>query len=332
MKTLKLFSTAILLFTLLQTSTDAFSQRLATVKSFGYQLQDLNVAELAASSFDLLVIDYSLDGSEQNALKQSEVQQIISGKINRKVISYFSIGEAEDYRYYFKKSWVRANARKACKVAFTKKAPSWLDQPNRSFCGNYKTRFWERGWQKILFGQKSGAAKGYLDRIIDAGFQGVYLDIIDGYEYWLDKKRGTQLRKSAAKDMALLVERISKYAREQRGKKDFIVIPQNGAGILDELSESWKERYLQAIDGIGAEDTFYFGDLDEDNPLDIQTSTIENLKAFIQAGKIVVAIDYLRDATKIADFQRRACAAGFIPQVGLRTLDLISFESLNGCG
>jgi cysteinyl-tRNA synthetase len=35
-------------------------------------------------------------------------------------------------------------------------------------------------WQDIIFGD----ADGYLDRIMNAGFDGVYLDIIDAFEYF----------------------------------------------------------------------------------------------------------------------------------------------------
>jgi len=319
-------------FTLVLVSQNILAQELLSMKTFGYQLQNLNVSELVSSPYDLLILDYSFDGSDESALKKEQVEEIIAGKNNRLVVSYFSIGEAEDYRYYFKSSWVKLKKKATCKVGLTKSAPSWLDGPNRSFCGNYKTRYWERAWKRILFGTQNGENKSYLDRIIDAGFQGVYLDIIDGYEYWLYDKKGDKRRKTAAKDMALLVEQISKYAREVRGKPNFIVIPQNGAGILGELSDGLKKRYLNAIDGIGAEDTFYFGSLDENNPLKPQNSTIKNLQNFRDAGKAVLSIDYLTDADKVSDFRLRACNQGFIPQVGLRLLDSVATQTLLGCG
>ncbi len=47
---------------------------------------------------------------------------------------------------------------------------------------NYKVRYWEDGWQDIIFGNDNS----YLKKILDAGFDGVYLDIIDGFEYFED--------------------------------------------------------------------------------------------------------------------------------------------------
>ena len=40
---------------------------LASVKTWGYQLQRVNTKAVAASDFDLMVIDYSKDGSDEQA-------------------------------------------------------------------------------------------------------------------------------------------------------------------------------------------------------------------------------------------------------------------------
>ena len=37
-----------------------------------------------------------------------------------------------------------------------------------------------RNWQAVIFGDNDA----YLNRILAAGFDGVYLDIIDAYEYF----------------------------------------------------------------------------------------------------------------------------------------------------
>ena len=57
----------------------------------------------------------------------SEIAQI-KNKANggkRLVLAYMSIGEAEDYRYYWQKDWERNK-------------PSWLDAENPDWPGNYK--------------------------------------------------------------------------------------------------------------------------------------------------------------------------------------------------
>ncbi len=78
-----------------------------------------------------------------------------------------SIGEAEDYRYYWQTSW-----------STTK--PAWLDAENPEWKGNYKVKYWYSDWQKLIYGNDSS----YTKKILNAGFDGVYLDIIDAFEYY----------------------------------------------------------------------------------------------------------------------------------------------------
>jgi cysteinyl-tRNA synthetase len=58
--------------------------------------------------------------------------------------------------------------------------PSWLAEENSSWSGNYKVRYWIKEWQDIIFGNDGS----YTKKILDADFSGVYLDIIDAFEYF----------------------------------------------------------------------------------------------------------------------------------------------------
>lgn len=78
-----------------------------------------------------------------------------------------SIGEAEDYRFYWKNEW-KTNP------------PVWLGEENPDWEGNYKVWYWEKEWQNIIISDPDS----YLQRILNAGFDGVYLDIIDAFEYF----------------------------------------------------------------------------------------------------------------------------------------------------
>ena len=74
------------------------------MQSWAYQLQGddgepLDLAALAASSFELFVIDYSRDGSDEGAFTAADLAPLQAG--GRTVLAYFSIGEAESYRYYW---------------------------------------------------------------------------------------------------------------------------------------------------------------------------------------------------------------------------------------
>ena len=83
------------------------------------------------------------------------------------MISYMSIGESEDYRYYWQANW-------------STNKPEWLDAENPDWPGNFKVKYWNPEWQSIIYGNDGS----YLKKILDAGFDGVYLDIIDAFEFY----------------------------------------------------------------------------------------------------------------------------------------------------
>ena len=124
------------------------------------------ISAVSQTSFDVVILDlfYNEQQFSQDDLDQLRQK---SGGGERLLICYMSIGEAEDYRYYWDPAW---NTQK----------PSWLGEENPNWPGNYKVEYWNPEWQAIIFGNDDS----YLQRIIGAGFDGVYLDIIDAFEYY----------------------------------------------------------------------------------------------------------------------------------------------------
>jgi len=125
------------------------------------------IDSISTSDYDLLIIDPFF--SRKDILSDSEIT-LLKKRSNggkRLVVAYISIGEAENYRYYWKKEWEIY-------------PPDWLAEENTDWKGNFKVRYWETDWQIIIF----GIPGAYLDRIIEAGFDGVYLDGIDSFEYF----------------------------------------------------------------------------------------------------------------------------------------------------
>lgn len=146
---------------------------LAEAKNFLYLLDPSGFDEkadyleaLKATDYDVLIIDAFFDPEMLSKEEVSSLKVKNNGG-GRLVISYMSIGEAENYRYYWQDDW---------KVG----SPDFLDKENKEWEGNYKTRYWEPEWQKIIYGQGTS----YLDRLLDIGFDGVYLDIIEAFEYF----------------------------------------------------------------------------------------------------------------------------------------------------
>ena len=124
------------------------------------------LSALEDTNFDLFVMDLFYNDAALTAQETARLHTKANGG-HRLLVAYMSIGEAESYRYYWQSAWQTGN-------------PAWLDAENPDWEGNYKVRYWEPEWQAVIF----GGASAYLDRIIAAGFDGVYLDIIDAYEYF----------------------------------------------------------------------------------------------------------------------------------------------------
>ncbi len=298
-------------------AVNAFSTATPQGSSWLYQLQTADPDQIAAADYDIIVIDYSRDGTEDQKYTTLETDLMRSRGTTRDIIAYMSIGEAEDYRYYFEPSWIAALGNQP-----GDDAPCWLGRTNPDWKGNYKVQYWSESWQITIL--------DYLDRIIDAGFDGVYLDIIDGYEYWADSDN--QEGFSIGEDLAVsrmidLVKRIAYHARVTKGKPDFLVIPQNGEGILEYDTGD----YLKTISGIGIEDLFY----DETNPVDPEETLnrISWIDRISDAGKKVLVVDYVDDGStgqanvdRIADFLARSREKGYYPYAGLsdRALDTMN--------
>ena len=279
------------------------AQTLQDVNSLLYQLQRINIDTIAASSYDLVVMDYSSDGSADGEFTSSQIRQLKdTGKI---VLSYMSIGEAEDYRYYWQSAWEEGN-------------PSWLGPTNPAWEGNFKVRYWMDGWKKIIM----GSPDAYLDKIIKAGFDGIYLDIIDAY-YFFGPEGDMSENDNSANDMIEFVIEMADYASSKCSCSNFYIFPQNGSSIIDDASPDSSTIYLQKIHGIGAEDSYFFGDLDENNPFDLQTYELGLLKQFKDAGNLVISVDYVTEVAKIDSFYAFAEADGFIPFATVRELDTL---------
>jgi cysteinyl-tRNA synthetase len=305
------------------------------IRNWGYQLQGFDLAALRDSMFDVLVIDYSTTGGAGGELTAAQVRDLRENGPcgERIVLAYFSVGEAENYRYYFDADWLGPNDQ------LTPGAPAWLGPANPDWEGNYKVRYWHRAWQRQLWGTRGGDAKSYLDRIIDAGFDGVYLDIVDAFEYWGPRENGgTDENRKAAPAMIKFVQRLAKYARRKRSAAGFFVVPQNGAGLIAEWSYpdspqpekaamKQRRRYFKVISAIGTEDTFFVGNRNEDNPYRPQEGLLPLLQQFVAAGKSVLAVEYLTKAPAIDRFWDEAVTAGFVPYVARRDLDRLTIPA-----
>jgi len=75
--------------------------RLSEVQSWAFQLQSVDPAEIKLSPYDLVVIDYGFDRRNATAFPREVVDLMRTKPDGRRrlLFAYFSIGEAEKYRY-----------------------------------------------------------------------------------------------------------------------------------------------------------------------------------------------------------------------------------------
>ena len=250
-----------------------------------YQLQDIDFNQILNSNFDILIMDYSAYGDDESAYSKNQIVELKDKGIV--TLGYISIGEAETYRYYWTKNFSDNN---------------FLGIENKDWDENYKVRYWDEKWQNIIF--------NYLDKLIDAGFDGAYLDIVDGYEYWSDEDNNEKKllgdpnsEEESANLMIDFIVEINQYCKEKN--PDFLIVPQNGSNII----KYDNGKYISNIDGIGIEDLWYMETLKRDE-VDV-TARIDNLNRISNAGKFVLVTDYLYDDSE-SDYENEVRINNFI--------------------
>jgi cysteinyl-tRNA synthetase, unknown class len=268
---------------------------LLDAKSWGYQLRNLEtdqIKKIAASVYDVVIIDYEHEAvKSETPLTKAEVESMKTkpdGK-RRLVMAYFSIGEAETYRRYWKPEW-------------NKKKPAWVGKENKEWKNNFLVKYWEQEWQNIIF----GSPEAFADRVLAAGFDGFYLDRVDAYYYFGDTP---DLRKK----MVDFVSKLTTYIRTK--KPDAMILGQNAEELLD------YPEYVKAIDGI-AKESLYFGipGPDKPNPADDVKEGNDFLAKARAAGKAAFCVEYLKNPANIESAKKRMDEKGFVLYVANRGL------------
>lgn len=297
---------------------------LTDVKSWAYQLQNVDPTEIARSAFDLVVVDYSRNGHDAGRFTKEDVQamQRKPDGSRRLVLAYVSIGEAEDYRFYWNPKWVEPAPLKivsstqdvGAPTATTVSppatvriprlvAPGWLGRENERWHGNYHVRFWYDGWQDIMIYD----TRSYLARVDEAGFDGVYLDRVDAF-YSIEGDRDDAARR--------MVDLVTDFATKARSRQaEFLIVAQNGEELLR------NPKYMAAINGIAKEDLMFGGDGDgTPNPAPRAAATTAQLQDAKAAGKTVLVIEYIGQDKRSAA-RSALLTQGFLPYFGPRKLD-----------
>jgi cysteinyl-tRNA synthetase len=295
---------------------------LKSVRSFMYQLQNLEkpgaITLLAQSNYDLLVVEPTATVKDQSDFNMTAmVAALHAGKPGRIVLAYLDAGQAESFRNYWKKDWKAPTKTSHGTPDFILAADpdGWSD--------DYTVAYWDPRWQSIF----ATALDSQVRSVMAAGFDGVYLDWIDAYQ---DERVVAQATKDhvdpthAMVDFLLLIRKTAKDL-----DTNALVIQQNALGLVDA-----DPRVLNAIDAVGAEDTWFSGKSnakwgtkkagDVPNRFKDESSTagmIKQYRKYLAAGKPVFTIDYCLKPENAKQVYQDAARAGLIPLVTQVSLD-----------
>ena len=268
--------------------------------SFAYILQadsfaktkSAAVAQLKESGRDWIVLDAAF--ADDTPWDQADLDTIRSGKAGRKVVAYLSIGEAEEYRPYWQSEWVSNGKR-------TADAPVWLGIENPEWKGNYQVKYWNADWQKLMLPA--------IDDAMAHGFDGVYLDVVDGFETYeqgadgyLDDRMNPDTKQTYRRDMVDWVKAIAARARAKNPAA--LVIPQNGSQLVVH------KDFIEVINAQGIEDLFTNGK--KLQPASHTDEILGNLKLLASAKKPVLLIEYPKTPERHALSKRLAKENGLV--------------------
>jgi cysteinyl-tRNA synthetase, unknown class len=229
--------------------------------SFRYQLHGydhLSIERIKESHNTLWVIDESK--SSEDLFSKSEISSFKNN--SNLIISYLSLGEAEDYRSYF---------ARFPRDLIVSKNPHWS--------GNYNIRYWRKEWSEIIDQR--------IEAMIEAGYDGVIYDVVDAFALYDEKK-------IYAKKMANLIWETSSKAKKI--KNDFHIILQNASVLFEYLDQEDKNKLIKIVSGGSIENVFFEQDGQVPTVSPIVDNYIKSLKA---SHKWILSIEYTQQEDQI---------------------------------
>ncbi len=297
-------------------------------------LTDDTVQQIVASEHDMVVLDFIPSEVNNTDYPMVDVIAQLHNALRPKlVIAYIDVGQAEDYRTYWQPGWGIGN-------------PEWIVSADPDgWEGNYPVAYWYDEWRDIWLGDG-----GYLQTIIELGYDGIYLDWVEAYSDTDVVAFAQREDVDPVQEMIWWVQDMAEYSRSL--KREFIVIAQNAT----ELAEY--DEYVAVIDAIAQEQVWFDGGADNDPPGDCPLPRTEadvdsdqyvqslsggclrlyqeypestlhvSSESYLEAlqfaqvkGLIIFTVDYALRPDNVDWVHCTSRSLGFVPFVGNRALD-----------
>ncbi len=284
------------------------------VESWAYQIQGLEqegaIQELVDSEYDMVVIEPTRSSKGfENFDTRGMVERLHSSRgihVDSKiVIAYVDIGQAEDWRIYWNESWIAPTATERGDPDFL------VSIDPDGWSGDYPVAYWDTAWKEIvLYGDNS-----LVQQVLDDGFDGIYLDWVDGFSYEPVVAAAEADGLDAQQEMIDFIREIREFCLKQEG--DFIVIPQNALDICEGHPE-----YFDIIDAVAQEHILFDGNAsaewgdptagDVRVPAENTDWYVEMLQRYQVHGKVAFTVDYALKNQNIQEAYAFAANHGFI--------------------
>ena len=301
----------------------------------GFEPDAQIVTQMVMSQYDLVVLEPIVTDRENRTFPIDDlVAELHDAPHPKIVLAYIDIGQAEDWRTYWEAEWGIGN-------------PAWIVAADPDgWEGNYPVAFWHEEWQEIWLDPDDG----YLQQLLDAGFDGIYLDWVEAYSDDNVRAAAEAADVDPEDEMIAWISRLAAYGRAHN--PDFIVIGQNAPELVE------NDAYVALVDGIAQEQTWFDGAADNNPPGDCPLPATEadvdtdayyaRLSAACQflydeypestlhvssewyltyltlardKGLTVLTVDYAVEPANVRQAHIAARQNGFVPFAGERALD-----------
>ena len=278
--------------------------RLSDVRSFAYLIQnvdtDTNLQELRQSHYDMYILEPCVTEKGNSEFMISSLITDIRNfnrtfhDKNPLILAYVDIGQAEDWRWYWRQGWKPGR-------------PEWIvtvDPDDWEGC--YPVAYWHPDWEDIVIYKTKGMS--HLEVALQNGFDGIYMDWVDAFsdEDVIEKAEEDGIPDTASA-MFDFIEKIRQYARYESAfaNIEFLIVAQNASDLYQEDPG----RYETLIDAISLEAIWFdgtggFDDWNDPSGYNIPTNSIyhgwtEEVLGHLNAMKSrlpIFCVEYAQDS------------------------------------
>jgi cysteinyl-tRNA synthetase, unknown class len=289
---------------------DAVERRslVSNVKSWSFETALADPVANRSGLGDLVVIDHNSIQHDRRSGERKAITTLQSkpNGARRLVLGYLSLTEAEQRRPYWQSEW---------QATAIDKRPTWLLDENPQRRGNWRVNIANSGWHGMLFGTEDSL----IDRLLAAGFDGVYLDsggMLDNDHL----KHITTDQSENEWQLAELVARLATYARLQHPR--FVVMLDDAEVLID------RTPVASAID-IAVKHDLFFGRNATGRPnrqADIE-AIAKGLNRVTAAKRPVFVVEHLVDPALSTTARRRINELGFIAAITTVAKDTVNLAT-----